>query len=913
MHLRLRVLSFTVASLLLSLNSPRPVSGTPLNVEVFNAVSANTQVQEDLEAELQRLINLGETYNSLGKYEKAVESANASLTLARQLENPQAQANAFVTLASAYQSLAPDGSEYRKATQAAISGLTTSWKINNHDSEAKALAVLGSIYNSRSENKVALIFARQGLKVAQENNVPTAAASSLMTLAGLHLQERQYENAIAAAQKASDVLRSLEQREAEAAAAVMQGLAYLGQGNVQQSLKFAELGLDISREVKSSRIEALALIVLSLGNSRNGNPQQAIELIDRSRSIAKDLRNPDLEEVALEVLGEIYKQAGQKEKAIAAYQKAISISNSFSAIAGVARIYQESNLLATAIAYYKQAVNRNEQQIPRKIPGLPVWLQESFPQAIQDVNGLAATNVYRSFSNLLLAQTRPIEAQQVVELLKGQELREYTGNPRVNITPTGQPASLAITPTEQQILREYGSLINFGYRIDECQQTRCSELEQLLQQREDLTQQYYQSLVKLETDIKTKRASDEAFVDPNQFAQKAQAIVEAQPGTLLVYPLVLDDKIWLLWASKGGILNSVEVTNVNQTELATTVAKFRKLLQNRLSNVDELKATSKQLYDWLLKPLERELKANDIHNLVFALDRSTRYIPLAALFDGNQYLIENYTVSTVLSANLTDTQPQVVEDRRVASLPSGFKANMVENQDPTVLAMGVSDAVGGFRPLPNVPPELDAIVRQDSGERLGIFPGQEFLDKAFTFFTLRDNVPDHQLLHIATHSKFVPGRANQSFLLLGTGERLAIPDIENWLNLRNINLVVLSACETALGGPGLDGREIAGVGYYFLKGGAKTVVASLWNVDDYSTRLLMEQFYKNLAKGTPKSPVTKAEAMRDAQLMLLKGDGDESPNAIQRDRRIDPPPPTSKTSLRHPFYWAPFILMGRGL
>lgn len=913
MHLCLRV-SFTVATLLLSLSSPRPVNGTPLNVEVSHAASASPLELADPEAELERLINLGETYNSLGKYEKAVESANASLTLAQQLENPQAQASAFVTLASAYQSLASNGRVYRKATQAAISGLTTSWKIKNHNSEAKALAVLGTIYNSRSENKIALIFARQGLKVAKENNVPTAAATSLMTLAGLHLQEREYIKAIAAAQEGSDVLRTLEQREAEGAAAVMQGLAYLGQGNIQQSLKFAELGLDISREVKSSRIEALALIVLSLSNSRNGNSQTALELIAQSREIANDLKNPDLEEVALEVLGEIYKQAGQREKAIAAYQEAIAINYSFSALAGVARLYQESNLLATAIAYYKQAVNRNEEQIPKKIPGLPVWLQESFPQAIQDVNGLAATNVYRSFSNLLLTQTRPSEAQQVVELLKGQELREYTGNPRVNTTPTGQPASLTITPSEQQILREYGSLIGFGYRIDECQQTRCPELEQLLQQREDLTQNYYQALDKLETDIKTKRASDEAFVDPNQFAQKAQAIVESQPGTLLVYPLVLEDRIWLLWASKGGILNSVEVTDVNQTELATTVAKFRKLLQNRLSSLDELQATGKQLYDWLLKPLERELKANDIHNLVFALDRSTRYIPMAALFDGNQYLIENYTVSTVLSANLTDTQPRVPIDRRFASLYSASITNLADASDPTVLAMGVSDAVGGFRPLPNVPPELDAIVRHSSGEGQGIFPGQEFLNQAFTFFTLRDNLPEHQLLHIATHSKFVPGRANQSFLLLGTGEQLAIPEIENWLNLRNIDLVVLSACETALGGPGLDGREISGVGYYFLKSGAKTVVASLWNVDDYSTRLLMEQFYKNLAKGTPQSPISKAEAMRDAQLMLLRGEDTPLPTTETSDRDRENSSSTAQnSSLRHPFYWAPFILMGRGL
>ncbi|MEW6494716.1 MAG: CHAT domain-containing protein, partial [Cyanobacteriota bacterium] len=139
--------------------------------------------------------------------------------------------------------------------------------------------------------------------------------------------------------------------------------------------------------------------------------------------------------------------------------------------------------------------------------------------------------------------------------------------------------------------------------------------------------------------------------------------------------------------------------------------------------------------------------------------------------------------------------------------------------------------------------------------------------------------------------------------------RLAIPDIETWLNLRNVSLVVLSACETALGGPGLDGREIAGVGYYFLKSGAKSVMASLWNVDDRSTRLLMEQFYKNLAQGTSTSPVSKAKALREAQLALLKGNNSGPLN--QRGNSL--PSDDQESAFRHPYYWAPFILMGSGL
>ena len=883
------------------------LKGSQQTIQLSEVILPIAQEWGDRDTELKLLLGLGEAYNSTGNYQQAMQSANASLGLAQALQDSQAQAVAFLTLARASQSLASPPSEYRKATMAGISSLTTTWQIKDYDSQANALAVLGSVYHSRQDNRSAVLFAQQGLKVAKENNIPTAAAASLLTLAGVSLQEGRYQNVIESTQEGRDVLQKLQKKEEESAAIVMQALAYLGQGNVQQSLNLAEQGLASSREIKSARIEALALIVLSSGYSRNGDSKKALELINQSLAIAQDIQNKDLESLGLEVRGEIHRQAGQTQQAIDSYQEALSITNSFSALAGLSRLYQESNLLATAIAYYKRAINKNEEQNPRIIAGLPVWLQQSFPQAIQNVNGLATTNIYRSFTQLLLTQTRQLEAQQVLELLKGQELREYTGNPRINNTQQGQPASLTITPTEQQIFQEYGSLINFGNRLADCQKTRCSELAQLLQQRQVLTQQYYQTLEQVETAIRNKRDSDEAFVDPNQFAQKAQKLVESQPGTLLIYPLVLDDKIWLMWASKGGIFTSVEVSGVSQDRLEETVARFRELLQNRLANMDELHATGKQLYDWLLKPLERELKANDIHNLVFALDRSTRYIPMGALFDGKKYLIQNYSVSTVLSAQLTETSSPT-DQPRVVSRSSSPKATLNDDENQ-VLALGLSEAVSGFPPLPHVPEELNAIVRQDTPETSGIYPGQEFLNQDFTLFTLRDNLPHHHFLHIATHSKFVPGRANQSFLLLGTGEKLAIPDIETWLNLRNINLVVLSACETALGGKGLDGREIAGVGYYFLKGGAKTVMASLWRVDDYSTRLLMEQFYDNLAKGTPTSPVSKAEALRQAQLALLESKITQE--SYPKDYRL--PPTEQNITLTHPYYWAPFILMGRGL
>ncbi|MGB5959858.1 MAG: CHAT domain-containing protein [Coleofasciculaceae cyanobacterium] len=910
----------------------------------------------DRDTELKLLIQLGQTYNILGNYREVIDSAIASLSLARELKNSQAKVTSFVMLAEAYQSLASNKNEYQKATSAAISGLTAAWDIDDRQSEAKVLSILADVNNSLKKRRDAVVFAQQGFKIAEQNNMPSAAASSLLTLASVNLKEGNYQQTIELTQKSQEYLQKLQEIEAESAVLVMQSLAYYGQGSIEKSTALAEKSLLIAKKAKSPLIEALGLIVLSLNSNEYKNFQKALELINQSRIIASQQNNQDLEAFILEIRGNIYRNAGDKQQAIASYQAAISLNNSYTAQAGLARIYQDENLLSTAITYYKQAINTKELQAQTGIPGIPNWLQASFPKAVQDLNGLRTVNIYRTLANLLLLQKRIPEAQQVLELLKQQELREYTGT-----EVSSQPVSLTITATEQQILKEYGSLIKFGKRFEQCQKNSCNELEQLSTQREELTKQYSQAVAQLDEVLRTRSTTDPAFINPSQFALKAQAIAEEQPNTVLIYPLVLPDKIWLLWASKGGILKSIEVTGVTEAQLEVTVLRFRQLVQNRSSDINELKATGKQLYDWLIKPVELELKANKIQNLVFSLDRSTRYIPMAALYDGEKFMVENYAISTVLSANMTkteipfsvitsttnspDTTPSFAcgESCRLAhnsaqlnhdssssktrQMLLGQAQTSSNPQNPRILGLGVSEAVAGFEALPNVPAELDAIVRQESSDTNGIYLGEKFLNKSFDFFTLRDNLANRQILHIATHSEFVPGRAYKSFLLLGTGEKLAIPDIETGLNLRDVNLVVLSACETALGGPGLDGREIAGIAYYFLNSGAKTVMASLWRIDDLSTRLLMERFYQNLAKGTITSPVTKAEALRQAQLALLTAKPTKQ-TLISNDssqQRLNPAmtspsdqevennlPTTNKSYFSHPYYWASFILMGSG-
>ncbi|MEC4812620.1 MAG: CHAT domain-containing protein, partial [Scytonema sp. PMC 1069.18] len=160
----------------------------------------------------------------------------------------------------------------------------------------------------------------------------------------------------------------------------------------------------------------------------------------------------------------------------------------------------------------------------------------------------------------------------------------------------------------------------------------------------------------------------------------------------------------------------------------------------------------------------------------------------------------------------------------------------------------------------------------------------------------------------------------QSYILMGDGKPLTPTMISSLTGLNDIHLVVLSACQTALAtsqnqNEPQDGVEINTLAYEFMNRGAKSVMASLWKVDDPSTAKIMQLFYKNLATGK----MTKSQALRQAQLSMLKGDnyivedGDKRGAYVDREQETLPRNVQRKNSYSHPYYWAPFILIGNGL
>ena len=338
-----------------------------------------------------------------------------------------------------------------------------------------------------------------------------------------------------------------------------------------------------------------------------------------------------------------------------------------------------------------------------------------------------------------------------------------------------------------------------------------------------------------------------------------QAIDQIDPQASVIYPIILPDHFAVIVSLPGKPLRYFQ-TDVAQTQIDSTIEQLLQALNPIWSNKERLRL-SQQLYDWLIRPIEPELKENEIKTLVFVLDDALRNLPMAALYDGQQYLIENYNIA--LSVGL-----QLIEPRSL--LPQQLKA----------LTAGLTEARGGFPALPAVELEVQNIAAQ--------LPAKVFLNQQFTRETLQEQieVTPFPVVHLATHGQF-SSKAENTFLLTWNG-RIKVKDLDQLLQTRQrqntnpIELLVLSACQTATG----DKRAALGLAGLAVRSGARSTLATLWSVNDESTAQLMVEFYRQLTQ----SQVSKAQALRQAQLTLLR-----QPN------------------YQHPFYWAPFVLVGNWL
>lgn len=280
-------------------------------------------------------------------------------------------------------------------------------------------------------------------------------------------------------------------------------------------------------------------------------------------------------------------------------------------------------------------------------------------------------------------------------------------------------------------------------------------------------------------------------------------------------------------------------------------------------------ALSQEVYRWLIYPIESDLELNHIKTLVFILDGEFRSVPMAALHDGERYLVEGYAVA--ITPGLQLLQPYPLRRLSLQGLTFGLSKTR----------KGFTPH-SGFTPLENVETEVQTIQNSISGQAL--------LNENFTSSAMRRQIRTSSapIVHLATHGQF-SSNPNETFVL-AWDERVNVNDLGAILQSRSLNnpnpleLLVLSACETANG----DSRAALGLAGIAVQSGARSTIASLWSINDDSTAKLMGFFYQELTRSDVL--ISKAEALRNAQVQLLNSPG-----------------------YRAPLFWAPYVLIGNWL
>ena len=337
-----------------------------------------------------------------------------------------------------------------------------------------------------------------------------------------------------------------------------------------------------------------------------------------------------------------------------------------------------------------------------------------------------------------------------------------------------------------------------------------------------------------------------------------EQIDEIDPLAATIYPIVTSKKLAVLTSIPGQPIK-LHTQDITPDEIESQVKQLRGQFNPAASN-KRRKAQSQEFYSWLVEPSIKDLKAAKIETLVFILDSGLRNLPVSALYDGKQYLVENYAIALTPGLQLLPSQT-------------------LEPKNMEAVVGGLSEANQGFAALPGVKTEVQEIATSIDSKLL--------LNQEFTNDRLRQTLKatsEAPILHLATHGQF-SSKAEETFILTWD-DRVDVNELEQLLKVREetpklipIELLVLSACKTAQG----DDKAALGIAGIALKSGARSTLGTLWSVSDESTALLIDRVYKQIAI----APQNKAQILRQAQLELIQSE-----------------------QFNHPYYWAPFVLVG---
>ncbi|WP_246564415.1 CHAT domain-containing protein [Leptothoe spongobia] len=787
----------------------------------------------------------------------------------------------------------------------------------NQSDQARALHYLALAYfnlgrwelaqaaNTESQTQLEELEAASGTDTTR-TDMPLLGA--ILNLHGqLQLVLGQPEQGIETWKQAAATYASVEDTTGQLGAQLNQAKALQTLGYYQQSQQLLEQSLALLQTQADPVVRATGLKLLGMASQAMGDLERSQSLLTESLAITQKLvaTQPvfaDQASATLIGLGNTLAVRGETEAALSHYQQAADMAGQ-----PLTRIDAQLNQLQLLVKTEQWSLAQPLiAALPAQLRTLPPGRDMVYAQVNFAANWIRATQ--SSQLGQQLSQQRTEIAQMLAAAVKtahglsdtraeafalGQlgNLYEMARQWQEAQTLTQQAMDLAVgldapdlkTTWQWQlgrILKQQGqtegAIAAYGDAIDSLQSLR----QELVALNPDLqfsfletVEPVYRELVSLLLDSNPNQAQLQQarqLIESLQLAELdnffRHACLQAKPQLIdtidataaVLYPIILPERLAVIVSRPGQPLFYYE-TRLPQADIEATMAQLQLYLNPHFFEEDRLQL-SQQLYDWLIRPAVDFL--GDTQTLVFVLDGTLRNLPMAALHDGKQYLIERYGIA--LSPGLQLLEP---------------KSLNIERLD--VLTGGLSVAQQGFSALPAVDTEVNQIA--------ATLPTTQLLNQTFTTDRLKDTLGDvpFSVVHLATHGQF-SSKAEDTFLVTWDG-RINVQDLNALLQpsrrdlQQPLELLVLSACQTATG----DKRAALGLAGIALRSGARSTLATLWQVNDESTATLMVEFYQQL---TDNPDMTRAAALRAAQLKLLK-----------------------HPQYEQPFYWAPFVLVGNWL
>lgn len=724
-------------------------------------------------------------------------------------------------------------------------------------------------------------------------------AQALDVQGRLQLSRGQAETALTTWQQAADLYAQLNDQTRLTRNQMNQAQALQAIGLYPQAQARLTPVTQLLQDQPDSALKAIGL--RSLGNvlRATGNLVESRQVLQQSLAVATAIGDPQEMGEALLSLGNAATVQQDVTAAIAFYQQAATYSLP---TAVPAQLHLLDLLLETQ---QLEAARSLLPQLQQHIDSLPlsrtaVYARINYVQSLMKLN---PQNVEQMAQGLAIAwqQARDLQDARAASYAIGSlgHLYEQTQQwldatkltqQAVTIAQTLDAADIAYQWQWQlgRLLRQQqdiaGAIMAYDEAIKNLQLIRHDlvtvdsdmqfsfrdKVEPVYRQLVDLLLQSHNGVEPSQNNLRRARTTIEALqlAELDNFFRTAclaprqeldTVVDQSDPTAAVIYAMILSDRIEVILKLPQQPLRQY-ATFLPQHQVEQTLESLRR----NIAEPDALRRTqaqSQHVYNWLIQPAAVAIAESHVKTLVFLLDGPLRNIPMSALYDGQQYLIENYAVA--LSPNL-----------------QLFDPNPIQSIKLDALVVGLEQARHGFSRLPYVIDELKQIQSE--------VQSQVLLNQQFTTQTFQAemNSQPFPIVHLATHGQF-SSKADETFIL-AWDQAINVNELNTLLRTNDqqrsqpLELLVLSACETAAG----DHRATLGLAGVAIRAGARSTIASLWSVKDESTALLMNQFYQTLIQQAQ----PRAAALRRAQLSLLQ---------------------TPEYQL--PLFWAPYVLIGSWL